>query len=480
VKALEIGGRLLRSSSAATFSQVWRTGVTLVTLMALRRLVEPESWGLWHWAAEFLFILLSQVRDLGLPAHMVRDKDRPYGNFLALEAGWGAGLCLVVCAASPLLVLASSEPTADAVPLLRALTLFLFFEGLAKVPLTYFEAEIQVDQALFAELMRNVCFAATSISLAIAEYGVWSLLIAHVAAAGVYAALLWWRAWGQMPRTWIRGATWPLVRSSLPLMLMALVLLAVEWVDYQIVTARFSHAVVGLYGGALSLAMLVPRVLEMPLRRALYPTFVAVKDSATRFFETYRLATVLLLSIQVPFSLLLYCNAETVLVLVWSAPYAEAAGFLRILCWVPLIQPFVRCAEDVLLTRHEERILIAASVINLAMLIVLGVRLTWVLGPIGMAWAKLLPLGSIVTTWAVYRVDPRAFRRLVANLTVVYGVPAVLFVLASLAAGPGTYLRLGLSLVAAAASFLVSAARFGPAFLEFFRTTGSPGDDAPD
>lgn len=467
MKALGIGGRLLRSSGAATVSQVWRVGVAFGTQMILRRLVPQAGFGLWQWAAEFVFILLGQLRDLGLPAHVVRDRDRPYGNLFAVELGWGALLAILVVVGSPLLARGQSHP--DTIAVLCALALFLFLEGLAKVPLTFFEAEILIDRALMPEVARNLCYTVVSITLAWAGFHVWSLVIAHIAATGVFAGLLWWRAFQRMPLRWIRRATWPLVRRSSPLMLMALVLLAVESVDFGIIGAQFPSKEVGMYGGALTLAMLVPRVLEMALRRALYPTFVAFRDHAERFFATYRLATILLLAVQVPFAFLLFWNAETLLVLVWSESYAPAAGILRILCWVPLIQPFARCAEDVILTRNEEWILIAASFITLGCLVSFGIYFTVGFGLTGMAWAKLLPLGSLLTTLAIYRVHPRGFWRLAADLVVVYGVPALLFPLAAWAAEPGTYLRLALSLVAGALSLLVFIRWFGAAFLEFFR-----------
>ena len=48
--------RLLRSASAATVSQAWRIGVTLLTYMALRRVIPPEEMGTWNWALA-LFVL---------------------------------------------------------------------------------------------------------------------------------------------------------------------------------------------------------------------------------------------------------------------------------------------------------------------------------------------------------------------------------------------------------------------------------------
>lgn len=461
--------RLLRSTGAATFSQVWRFGVTLGTHVVVRKILEPEAWGLWHWSVDFLFLLLAQVRDLGLPPHVVRDESRPYGNFLAVELVWGGLLALGIFFAGPLVALAYSEPSPEAVAVIRALCLFLLLEGLAKVPLIYFEAELLIERAVAPELLRNFCFAVLAIGLALGGFGIWSLVAAHVVATGVFAAFLWLRALPGMPLRWVPGETGRLVRLGTPLMVMAFLLLAVDWVDVQVLSLRFEGDVIGLYGAVLFFALLMPRVLELPVRRALYPGFVAVRNDPRRFFETYRLATILLMAVQVPYALFLWVNAETLLLLYGSAEYLPAAPWLQVLCFIPLIQPFARCAEDVILARHEERLLIVATAVSLTSLVGFGVWFTALAGPIGMAWAKLLPLGVILVTWAVYRVDPRGFRRLAAELTLLYAVPVPLFAAAWFLAPGHPWLRLALSVGAGLATAALYARRWGRDFVGFFR-----------
>ena len=112
--------------------------------------------------------------------------------------------------AAPLLARGFSEPHPDIVPVIRALTLFLFFEGLSTVPRVYFEGELKIGRAVAPEVTRNLFMAVTSVSLAVAGFGIWSVVIAHIGSAGLYALMLWWRAWGEMPLLFQRGEkyTW--------------------------------------------------------------------------------------------------------------------------------------------------------------------------------------------------------------------------------------------------------------------------------
>jgi len=459
---------ILHSTGAATFSQVWRMAVIFATHVLLRRLVEPGPWGIWHWS-EPLFLLLGQIRDLGMPGHVMRIEPRPYGNLLRFEVIWGTVTAAGVVVAAPFLALGfSGAHDTDLVPVLRALALFLLFEGLAKVPLTFFEAELAIGRSVLPEVLRNVTFSLISITLAVYGYGVWCFIVAHVAGAFVFAAVLWWRAWGRIPLRLIPGVDRELLARGLPLMVMSILVLLTGKVDPLVLARRFDEATVGRYGLALFLAFLLAMMVALPVTRALYPALARLRPDPHRFFEAYRLATLLILTLEVSFALGLYWNAELALVLFGGEQYRQAAPYLQVLCFAPLCQPFSRCAGDVLLVRHQDRVLLISSLLTLLSLVGLGYYLTGVLGPSGMAWVNLLPLGSVLVTWAIYRVDPAGFRGLLRDLLLVYLVPVPLFFIAA-AITDHPWLRLALSAVAAAAAVGFCAWRFRHDFRRFFR-----------
>ncbi len=473
---MDVAPRIVRSAGAAAVSQLWRVAVTFATHLVLRRLVPRADWGLFDWA-EVLFLVLGGLRDLGLPPHVLRVKPRPFGNLLAVEAGWGAALALLAVAAAPVLALAFAGQHPLTVPVLRVMALFLFFEGLAAVPRTFYDGELAVGRAVLPEILRNLCFAATAVTLALRGAGVWSMVIAHVVAAAVFAALLWARAHRQIPLLYKRGETLTLVRHSLQLCAVWLLVLLVMYVDRLVLGARFSSEVVGTYGFAYWAAFIVPTIMLFPVTRAAYPGFVAFAGEPERQFSTYRLATLFLLSLEVPTALLLFFNADAVLRLLGGGQWVEAPALLRILCFAPLVDPFGRFGGQVLMTRGQDRAWIASTGLTLAAFVTGGVVLTGRLGPAGMAWANYLPLGAALMTWVLYRADRRGLRRLAGDLAFVYLVPVPLFVAAALAAPGASAWRLGLSLVAFGAAWALYARRFGSEFVGFFRGRGrSPGE----
>ncbi len=460
--------RFLRSTGAATFSQAWRVGVTFATMLLLKRVIPAGDWGVWNWALP-LFLVLGAIRDLGLAYHVVRVKPRPFGNLLAQELVWGGALVAFTFLFAPLLSSAYSESHASVVPVLRWLTLFLFFEGLSTVPRVYFESELAIGRAVVPELLRNLCMAAVSVGLALNGFGIWSLVIGQVAAAALYAALLWWRAWGEIPLLWRRGDTLALIRQSAPLAFIWFLIILVRHVDPFILGWRFRGEVVGNYVFAYENAFRVSEIIFPAVGRALYPALVAFGSEVRKLFETYAMATVFLLAIEVPTALFLVLNAEIVLLLLGGAQWKEAPGYLRILCLAPLADPIGRFGGEVLKAKNQDRVWILSLVVTLATYITGGILLTGLLGPSGMAWIKLLPLGGLIMAWSLYRIDRDGFLALLRRISFVYLVPLPLFAAAYLLAGDNLKLRLALSLVSLAASLLLSGRRFGPQFRAFFR-----------
>ena len=467
-------GRYLRSSGAAALSQGLRVLSTLVAQFILRRWIPAEDWGLFQWSL-VVFLVLSAIRDLGLGYHVLRVEPRPYGNLLALEVVWGGFLFLMATLAAPLgptLFAGSHEHT---VGVLRLLAVFLILDGLAMVPRIYLEGELQVGRAVAPELWRNGFFVASACVLAYFGLGVWSLAIAHTLSTGCYAAMLWRRVWREIPLHFDAARMLPLLRESLPLAVIWFLAILIRQIDPLVLGLRFPFETVGNYTFAFEWATMAAGQILLPaITRAFYPALLRFGVRSKEMFRAYSLSTLFILSIEIPAAFFLFLNAELVLRLVGGGQWTEAPHYLRVLAFAPLVDPFTRLGGEMMKALHWDRLWIFASLLTVITYGVGGYVLTGMMGPVGMAWINLLPLGSVVIAWGVYRMSPVGFRRLGADLLFLYVVPLPLFAAAYLLAPEDDWLRFGLSLVAAALAVAVSAWRFGADFLDFFRQPTEP------
>ncbi|MEM6793318.1 MAG: oligosaccharide flippase family protein [Acidobacteriota bacterium] len=471
--------RFLRSSGAAALSQGVRVLSTLGAQLVLRRYIPPEDWGLFQWAS-VVFLLLGAVRDLGLGYHVLRTEPRPYGNLLALEGLWGGFLFAMACLAAPLGPLLYAGSHEHTVSVLRLMALFMLLEGLATVPRIYLEGELQVGRAVGPELLRNLVFVATACGLATQGFGVFSLAIGHTAATGIYAAILWLRVWREIPLSFAPEGMRRLLIESSPLAIIWFLAILIRWIDPLVLGLRFPFEDVGNYSFAFEWATMAAGQILLPaITRAFYPALLRFGVRSRETFRAYSLSTLFILIFEVPAAFFLFLNADRVVLLVGGGQWSGAPTYLRILAFAPLVDPFTRLGGEMMKALHWDRLWIAASLLTVLAYGGGGYLLTGVLGPAGMAWINLLPLGSAVIAWAVYRVSPEGFRALGRQLLFVYLAPVPLFAAAFVLAGADESLRLALSLLAGALAVLASAWRFGAEFQEFFRGPSSrrdPGD----
>lgn len=459
--------RLFRSAGAATFSQIWRVGVTFLVSLALRRLIPRGDWGLWDWTL-VVFLVFGALRDLGLVYHVVRLRERPYGNLLAVETVWGALLASGIALWAPIVGAAFKDHHPDKVMVIRCLCLFLFVEGLSTVPRVYFENELQIGRTVLPEIIRNLIFALLSVGMAWLGFGIWALVTAYVASTAYYAAHLWVLAYPTLPLRLERGNGWALVRDSLPLAAIWFLVILTRYVDPLILGAQFLKETVASYTFAYFAAFLVTNTLVPAVTRSLYPALVAFSDEPRRLFGAYRLATLFVLVIEAPVAGFLFVNAELVLRILGGKQWVDAPAFLAVLAFTPLVDPFSRLGGEVLKVYHRDRLWIAASSATLVSFLAFGVLLTRTVGPIGMAWANFLPIGGILMGYAIYRLDPGHFRLLCRDILEIYLAPVVPLALVRLLPIADPRLRFGLSLVALLPALAFYAYRFGPSFRDFF------------
>jgi O-antigen/teichoic acid export membrane protein len=270
------------------------------------------------------------------------------------------------------------------------------------------------------------------------------------------------------------------VRKSLPLAAIWFLIILVRHIDPLILGALYSGKIVGNYGFAYENAFRVSEILVPAVVRSLYPALVAFGGELTRLFRAYGLATIMMLSLEVPAALFLFLNADLAILILGGRQWEGAPTFLRILCFAPLADPFSRLGGELLKARHRDTLWIASSLVTLATFLIGGVMLTRALGPVGMAWINLLPLGGILMAWGIYQMGPSEFRKLLGDIAFVYLVPVPFFATAWLLSGDRVVLRLLLSLACVGICLWIFGRRFGGQFRTFFRPpTGEP-DQIPD
>lgn len=452
--------RFLDSTLAAYGSMAVRLVVAFATRAILARLVLPEAHGVYELALRTV-IVVSAVRDLGLPFHLMRDPRKPYGTVLAFSLASGVVFTLGLVLAAPLF--GGIDP--DLPGVLRVFSLWVILDAFVAVPKAFFDRELQIGRLFLPEVARGLVVAAVAVPMAWQGFGVWSFIGGDLAALTLFAGLVWRRAWREMPRKVDPELIPDLLRRSVWLFTVWIVYQVFTYVDAYVVQAFSTTAMVGQYSRAFMIAFLVPQIAAP---RALLPALMEYRGDPERFFGAFRFGTVFLLSLQAVGAYFLFFAAEKVVLIILGEGWEPARDLLRILCFVPLVAVFDDLGGAVLKVRNEDRLWLVVMSANALSLIGVGVLLASRMGAAGMAWANYALVGSAILTWRVWNIFGAPFRQLARDVAFVYLAPLPFFLLAGWLTEPDGWPRFAAAAGAAAAGLGVLVYRFLQPFRRFF------------
>lgn len=456
--------RFLSSALAAYGSQLGRTVLRLVTDLTLARLVLDENHGLFDLAYAAV-IIAGVVRDLGLPYHLVRDERQPYGTVAAWCTANGALLAVALAAASPLF--AGLDPRLPSV--VAWLAPLIFLEGLSVAPRVWFERRLEVGRLVVPELLRGAVLAVVAISLAASGAQVWSFVAGELAGMAAFSALLWWRARGRMPRRFDWRLLPDLLARSRYLFAVSMCAFALPFLERFVVAPFITTAMVAQFNKARYLGQKVQVLLVPSVQRVLYPALVELRLHPRRAFGAFRVGTLGILAFEAVAAWFLFFNADTVVRhVLFGEQWGPAVPLLRILAFLPLVNPMSRLGGELLKVRGEDRLWLVIVALDLASLVGFGALLASRYGAAGMATAEFLLLGNLIMTWRVARILGRDFLRLLADLAFAYAVPALTLLPVVFLFPTEGWPRFAASVVAAGIAAGVLALRFHRPFRRYF------------
>lgn len=404
-------------------SQLATTAANLATKVIIARLIVPEDLGQYALA---LFILLGGdvLIDLGISQHLIREKHRPYGNVLLLRLLLSSILFISLIAISPLLKFWGASFPA----LVRLMAIVLVIKAVSGVPNVFLDRELLIHKSLIPQLARLITMGAASILLAYFGYGVWALAWGTVISELAFAVLMWTVSISKMPLDFTWNHTRTLIRDSKYLFLIAIMGFALQQGDIAILGALVDEKQIGYFAMALSIIVLVSKVVETAIYRVIYPMFCEFKDNMQSLGYAYRQATLAITVAEAPIYFYLLFNAPGVTSLLLGDKWLPAAFLIQIMSISGIINPYSTFGYEVLRAMKKDKILTFTMIASAIILMVSGYILTARYGAAGMAAAHYIMIGSLPTIITVYKIVKPDFIILTRQMAIVYATSfAVMF-----------------------------------------------------
>lgn len=377
--------------------------VRLLTTAVLARLLTPEIFGLVA-MAHVAIQLIGVIREVGIGSAYVQRPDRgPEDAALAADTTFYLSLLangvlfLLAWLAAPLIVRFFEAEGLLAV--LRAMFLVFLIQPLDTTPSMILQKRLEFDKGALAEIVASAVNTVVAIGLAVAGFGVWSLVAGQLASRSARAGAVL-RFSGFRPRLrFDRAIAGQLFAYGRYLWAFAILSAVGGTIDRMILGRALGAATLGMYEMAFNLSSLPSTHVSRLVNQITFPSFARVQADlpALRAGLHKTLRHVSMLSVPLAFGML--AVAEDLILTVYGDQWRGAIPIIRVLAFFGLALSISSIMGPVLKAIGKPQILLYSSILHHALLFTLLYFLARY-GAVGIAWAVVIPM--VVSAFYAY------------------------------------------------------------------------------
>ena len=365
-----LDSRIMRGSAWVAVSYGGRNVVSLLTTLALVRLLEPRAFGLVALAWTVLMVT-DQVQNAGAAAALVyrrTDVERAAASAFLFVLCSGAVLFGVALLLAPLF--ASLFHTPELTSVLRVMALLLITRAFGTIPLALLERNIDFRTRSVCELTGALAQAGVSLGLAFSGFGVWSIVFGQIAGSAVQSGLAWAVApLHPDPRKASFGVIRGLVRYGRYVSATNILNLANNTADNVVIGRVLGVTALGFYAVAFRLADFPNTVIAHIVGRVMFPVYSLLQNELARFRRAFIQNLQRIAVLALPVSVTIIVCAEPIVLGLFGEKWQEAVGPLRILAVYGLVKSFSSPGGEVFKGAGRPELGLMVGVLQIALIV---------------------------------------------------------------------------------------------------------------
>lgn len=423
--------RVIHAGLWSAAARIAGEGSRYVIAIVLARLLSPAEFGLIALATA-LMGLVQAFADLRVSYALIqrpRVSEEEWSTVFWMATGMGAVLTLAFAACAGLIAEFYANPALREI--VWALSVSFLLSAVALTPRTKLEKDLRFKALSLAQIVATVGTGLLAIGMAVAGFGVWSLVAQSLA---VYALdvgfLFWYTRW--RPR-WVfqPAALRPLLRFSAPLVLHDVLNTLAQSTDRLILGKMVSAADLGLYNRAKIFLYLPVANLSFSMTRVMFPSLSALQGDPERVQRAALRMLKLLAVVSFPLMTIAAALAEPLVRVVLGPKWLAAVPMMRIFALAGILASINAVATTILMAKGKTTLVLQLGVAK-QIASVAGVALGAFWGATGCAF------GVLAVTVVIFVLDAYSISRaLGVRLVAYWGNLTTPLILALLAGGSG-------------------------------------------
>lgn len=379
-----LGGRVVRGAAWFAVLIVFRAVSAVLTTAILARLLTPADFGYVAMAA-VATDLVAMLCVFGIPSIIVQaprlariDLDSVFWFSLTI----GAIATLLLVAISPLAAQAFKEPAL--MPILCAMSTMLLLDEVSAVHFSIANRLLLVRHEIMCQITGIIVRAVLSIALALAGFGVWSLVWGSIAGRAVYALLLWWLI-PFVPRLRFNSRFLRRnLRAGGSYFGCGALFYFHSNIDPAVVGRLFGVTQLGYYQTAFALPEELRSRLAVATVRILFPAFALLQSNHAAFRSGVVQSTRIFAAIVVPMGAGMALLADPIVRVLYGSQWVPVVPFLQVAALVGIVRALQAFLVNIYKAkaRPDLELKIGAALVPLLLISILAGS---VYGPLGVA-----------------------------------------------------------------------------------------------
>ncbi|MEO0458714.1 MAG: MOP flippase family protein, partial [Cyanobacteria bacterium P01_A01_bin.114] len=385
--------------------QNWgRQALFFITFLVLARYLGPETFGLVSLATVFIHLIQALLGQGFADAIIQRKELDPEHLDTAFWCNLGIGIVLFILGLTTAQTIAASFKEPDLQPIIQWMSCLVILSSLNTTQQAILRRRLDFKALAARQLLGQTVGSIVAITMAIAGYGVWSIVAQQIVASLVGTALLWkisnWRPGFRVSKRHFHD----LFAFGINVVgLNILTFLNVRGDDLLIGYFLGSRAL-GFYSVAYKLLVTLTQLLTDTVRQVVLPTFAKLQDDPARMRQAFYKATELVGFAALPAFCGMAILAPELVIGLFGEQWQQSIPVMQLLAFVGLLRTVFNFAGAVIMAMGKPSwafLLMLSETIT--QLIAFAIAVQWGIVAVAIALLVASYLFAPVRLWVVYK-----------------------------------------------------------------------------
>lgn len=389
--------KAIKGISWSFIDNIASSGITFLVGIVLARLLTPQEFGILGMIAVFIAVSNSIV-DSGFSSALIRKvdiKNIDYNTVFYFNMALGIALYILLYFIAPLISDFFNEPIL--VEVTRVMGLILIINSFGIVQRTLLVKEVDFKTQTKISLIASITSGIVGIAMAIAGYGVWSLVAQQIVRQLLNSIFLWFfNTWRPVFEFSIQSFK-ELFGFGSKLLVSGLIDTLYSNIYYVVIGKYFSANELGLYTRANQFSLFIASNLTSIVQKVSYPLLCNIQNENNNELlkETYQ--RIIKATMLVSFTCLLglAALAKPLIILLIGEKWLPSVIFLQILCFAAMLYPLHAINLNMLMVKGRSDLFLKLEIIKK----VIGIAPV----VIGIFYGiEIMLIGSVIISFVAY------------------------------------------------------------------------------